>query len=558
VRAVAVTAVIAAGAAACAPAWKNTPHDQMFQSEGPARLGPRPGDRSVSDWWDLVDQTTFRQLGRVLSPGFYVSGVMGGRHAQDVNGFGQVPSSGWFVNRIGRHDVAANSVYHGAATDDGPAPGELVVISGKLEGASAGFVVRDRDGITWYVKLDHPAFPQLSTSAELISSRLLWLAGYWVPAMHLVDIERDRLVLDPKARRRDKYNNKVAMTKADLVGLLTQTNPDKVGRIRVLMSREPVGDVLGPFEYQSRRSDDPNDLIDHEHRRTLRGLWLFSAWLNNIDTRSANTLDVFVPVTADGRGVVQHYLIDFGDSLGATSDGEKALVEGNLNVLDWPEVGKNLLTLGVRYPAWQFSERSEYRSVGLFESDAFDPWHWSPTQPNPAFEQRTRSDEFWAASILARIQPEHIRAAVIAGTYRKEGAATYVIQQLLARREKLLNYAFIGFLEVDRPQIEGDALLVDDLRALGGLPDTGPIKYTIRWNRTRASDEVLARGELSHPADRPHHYAIDLAPALATAQARKGFASDPFVTVKLTRKHKSASIHLRRAGTRWLAVGLDR
>ena len=62
------------------------------------------------------------------------------------------------------------------------------------------------------------------------------------------------------------------------------------------------------------RSDDPNDLIPHEHRRELRGLRVIASWINHWDLKEMNTLDMYVE--EGGRKFLRHYLIDFGSSLG--------------------------------------------------------------------------------------------------------------------------------------------------------------------------------------------------------------------------------------------------
>lgn len=576
-RTLAALAMLATLGTGCAPRWKATPHDQLFQHEPPPRGAADPRGRDPSDWWDHGTQALVRPLGRVLSPGRWISAGAGGRAALDTNEFGQVPDSAWFENRIARRPISAEEAERGATRTSGPAPGQLAVISGKLEGASPGFVVRDTAGITWYLKLDAPAFPELSTSAEVVASRLLWLAGYHVPENHALDLDPKRFVLDPRARTRDKRNRDRPMTAASLDELIRPLNTDAAGRVRIMASRQPDGVVLGPWDYRGRALDDPNDLIDHERRRSLRGLWLFAAWINNVDTRNQNTLDVLTPTTPDGRGVLRHYLLDFGDSFGATGTGEKTAGEGFQYVLDWVEIGANLIGAGFRVPRWQAVQRSPFRSVGLFEARRFQAGKWVPRWPNPAFDDRTRADVFWAGSILARIQPAHVRAAVAAASYHEDGAAIYVAETLLERRRKLLEHAFAGFLEVDQPRIREGRLVLDDLRVIGGLPPRAAIAYTVRWNRTRRGDVELARGSLAaatapaptvrdanvpDPAalDRLGELRIDLAPVLA-AIARLGpaFADDPFISVELTRARAArATVHLRVEGGRVIAVALAR
>jgi len=537
--------------AACAPGWKSTPHDQLFQVDMSSATIERPAESDPSDWWDKGRLSLVRPFGRLLSPGTYAKALLGGPPARDINRLGQVPDSPWFENRIARDGYSTIEAREGAAYDRRLAAGPLAVISGKLEGDSAGFVVRDRASQVWYLKLDHPGFPELSTSAEVISSRLLWLAGYRVPAMQTFDLEVDRLVLDPKAKTRDRYGRSISLTADALRGLLANANPNQEGRVRVLISARPSGRSVGPFSYRGIRGDDPNDTIPHEHRRSLRALWLFSAWVNNSDASDANTLDMFRPTRPDGSGILEHYLIDFGDAFGSTGLGEKAAMEGWQHVFDWRSTLLNLVSLGLRPHRWRSAERSSVRAVGLFEAKVFDPAKWRAELPNPAFEQRTREDVFWAGSILARIQPAHIRAAVDAGQYTAGAAAPYVIRTLLERRRKLLVHAFEGFIELDRPRVTGQSLQLDNLRVLGGLSTRETFLYVVRWNRTRRPDRLLMRGRATSEGP---ELSIDLEPVLA----RTDLEADPFVTVELIRGRQRFLVHLRVSKSRLVPVAVER
>ena len=74
---------------------------------------------------------------------------------------------------------------------------------------------------------------------------------------------------------------------------------EKDGRYRAVASRFIKGKPLGEWEYRGRRKDDPEDLIPHEHRREVRGLWTINAWTNHTDCSARNTLDMWV--TEGGR-----------------------------------------------------------------------------------------------------------------------------------------------------------------------------------------------------------------------------------------------------------------
>lgn len=68
-------ALVLCALAACTPAWKRTPHDQLFQIDAPTKVMARPIELDPSDWWDKGDLLLIRPLGRLLSPGTYVEAL---------------------------------------------------------------------------------------------------------------------------------------------------------------------------------------------------------------------------------------------------------------------------------------------------------------------------------------------------------------------------------------------------------------------------------------------------------------------------------------------------
>lgn len=541
---------------ACAgPTWQKTPHDRLFQRVPAPQSHPIIERSEPLDGWYAIDQVLARPLARAVNPGHYVERMFGGRPALDVNHFGQVLDSTWFTNRIGRHPLSAQQVRVGPNRTGGPAPGPLLVIGGKVEGATPGLIIRDSAGTEFIVKFDPPAFPGLASGAELIATKILWAAGYNVPENYVVTFDLQRLTLDPTAKTQGPHGDEIALSRKRLDDLIALVNPYPDGSIRALFSKRLPGRVLGPFTYRGQRPDDPNDHIPHEHRRSLRGLWLFAAWLNNTDTRRANTMDIFVSPKAPDLGHVVHYLLDFGDALGAAGTKPKFPGQGYEYRLDWPLIGQSFFSLGLAYRYWVTLQRSPFRSVGLFEAQVFDPDRWAPTFPNPAFDEANAHDTYWAASIIARFTPRQLLAIVEEADYTEPGARQWVLRVLLARQYRLLARAFENLLPLDFPVTRGGVLQLTDLAVQANLL-LQPHLVSYEWHAVDEDGQTLGRGQTPTPQ-------VNLATIARRLKAARPRA--PFMTVHWRRKDGLAispppevRVHVRAVEGGVLAVGLDR
>ena len=106
------------------------------------------------------------------------------------------------------------------------------------------------------------------------------------------------------------------MREAD-IDIICQKVPKRAdGTMQALASRALEGEPLGPFEYFGTRSDDPNDIFPHQNRRELRGLRIFSTWLNYDGARSINSLNTYIRLSEGGY--VKHHLINFESCFGSS------------------------------------------------------------------------------------------------------------------------------------------------------------------------------------------------------------------------------------------------
>src|SRR5262249_1198992 len=155
-------------------------------------------------------------------------------------------------------------------------------------------------------------------------------------------------------------------------------------------------------------------------------LYVFAAWLNHTDAKANNTLDTIVE--DEGSRFVRHYLIDFGSALGSDGINPKDARLGHEFMIATPiEAARQIFTLGLAPKDWERVEFPMFKGVGNFESLSFQPDHWTPDYPNPAFLSRFPDDDFWAAKQVMAFTVDDIRAIVETGQYSDPRSAEYMI-----------------------------------------------------------------------------------------------------------------------------------
>jgi hypothetical protein len=465
---------------------------------------PPPAETEENQYWDRVDMSLFHQLEKPLNLNWTgrtigrALGLAADDEADNVNVMDEPPTSSWWTRRQFYNDLSPRELAVGPNERDttgaaaGPAPdGSWTVTSGKFQGASRGFQIKDSRGDRYLIKLDGPQWPELMSSAEVISTKIFYGAGYHVPQNTVTYFSPDQLSIGEDAEVQAGTERR-PMTREDLQAILAPYEPGPDGKIRGVASKFVDGRPLGPFWFEGTRDGDPNDRVRHEQRRELRGLRVIGSWLNDADRRHANTLAVYT----DDR-YVKHYLLDMGSTLGANAGGVHRPIHGQAYLIDHRKIPQALLALGAyRFPWWDADPSAPYPAVGYFRADVFHPGDWVPTYPNPAFEKMTRRDAFWGAKIVMSFSDEDLRAIVETARISNPAAEAHLLDVLQKRRDKIGRYWFDRVNPLDRFTVEAEPspsaahgsgtppsaphLHFDDLSVTTGLAPASARRYAYR------------------------------------------------------------------------------
>lgn len=433
---------------------------------------PKPVSRKINEYYDFFLNTFFepdRDLKKARSQ----------RPSAAINTLGEVPDSGWFTNRIGSRTMTIEELVRGPGVDLAPSQtGAWTVLSGKNEGVTPGLVIEDAAKHRYLLKFDPKSNPEMASGADVIGSKFFYALGYSVPQNYIVRFEPDRLVLSEKSKISISRTRDRRMVPGDLESILRKVPKDRDGRLRGMASLFIQGQLLGPFKFHDTRLDDPNDVVPHQDRRDLRGLFAFSAWLNHTDSKALNTLDALVD--EGGRRFIRHYLIDFGAILGSDSFTAKSPRSGHVYLFDFKPAVAQFLSLGFYVKGWMLASYPDLPAVGRLDWETFDPEAWKSNYPNPAFDSRTPPDDFWAAKRVMAFSDEAIRAIVRTAEYTDPAATDYVTRAIIERRNRIGRAFFDDVLPVDNFRVRDGSLDFDDLAVKYGFAQ--PKQYRISWS----------------------------------------------------------------------------
>ena len=447
---------------------------QRFYSDDPIAREPESQDASKAAPYEI------KSIYEMVSNLFVTSGYRpSGLRAKEINTIDEVPDSNWFTNRIGAMPITPEQLTRGPNVGTPPDPSRWVLTREKTSGAHPGFTARDAKGETWFLEFDPPYYAEGATGAVAIANKIFWALGYYQVESFITSFDPNKVEFDPKATLRRPSGARTRFTTDDMNSILERVAKNPDGTYRVIAGRLIPGKILGGYLFAGTRPDDPNDLVPHEQRRSLRALRVFGAWTNLTDLKAANTLDTLL--TENGRTYVKHYLQDVGSTFGMCNDefewdlSHEYFVEGDTT-------RKRLFSFGFALSDWQTIPYPEYYpSVGRFEGDRFDPRTWHPQTPTTAYMETRDDDAFWAARRIALFTDELIRAAVRAAQFSDPKAEKYLGDVLIKRRDKILNLYLTAVNPIVNPRLDADGRLSFENAAIAAGVAKGQPTYRASW-----------------------------------------------------------------------------
>ncbi|MBA3459965.1 MAG: hypothetical protein H0T46_08385 [Deltaproteobacteria bacterium] len=389
------------------------------------------------------------------------------RAAGDINAIEEVPDSTWFTNRIGVRNVSPEEAVKGPDVT-GPPVLPFTITQAKRRGANPGFIAADARGVAYLVKFDTKSNPGQQTATDAIVGRILWTAGYNTPSGFVVYFRRDQLEIEPKLRAEG------TITDATIDAILKVAAHRNDGAIRASASQILDGVPKNGWAHAGRRSDDPNDRVRHEHRRSLRGLRVLSAWLNHTDVKEDNTLDMYVG--KPGEGHLKHYLVDFGEAFGGHQDENQQRQIGFEYAWDFENQLKAMFAFGLWYRPWEAQRPSRWKQVGMFNAINFDPHQWRERYPYTPFRMAEPADLYWGAKLVMRFDRPLLEAIVKTGELGDGDAERYVVDTLLARREAIGKAFLDGVTPLDEITLTNNQLCGVDLARRYGIARDGELR----------------------------------------------------------------------------------
>jgi hypothetical protein len=448
--------------------------------------------------------------------------------AADVNSMDEVPTSSWFTPR----DVDVGAMARGPDGPGPPRPPFTVLSDDARAVASSGFSISDARGQRYEMLIDPRDRPEMRTGAAAIAARLVWALGLNTPPVYVTAV------------RPDHFWRSEAGT-PDVPAMLRSGAPLVLGSYRVAALAMPPSVWIGYAPESGTRGDDPNDVVPHEKRRTLRTLKVFASWMALSGIGPPKTMDRYVG--APGEGHVVHFLTGLDDALGA---------DDVVRVTDLPpghgggSTLFRLITLGLAPNRAPRPTQIEIPAVGHLEPDV-DPRAFGPSIPYEPADRLTPGDGYWAAKRIAAISSAHIALAIEFAKISDVRGRKAIQDALEARRERVIRHWFDRVTPVELIKLEGARLELRDQAIRYGLERAETTDYYVDFLTSQGSN-VGDKLDIRPQGDR-----WQLVVPESVLAATRDYV---VVRIIVRRDHRRAprafAVHLRRAGESFKLVGL--
>jgi hypothetical protein len=394
--------------------------------------------------------------------------------AGDVNAEDEVPRSAWFSAEV----VDVGSMARGPEGFGPPRAPFRVLADEPVAVAGTGFCILDARGQRYELAIDPNDRPEMSTGALAIAARLVWAIGLKTSPVFVTQVALGDFSPGDSGK--------------DVAALLRAGAAPVAGHYRVAALSLPSGVDLGRTPESGVRGDDPNDLVAHETRRTLRTLRVFASWLALQGLGPAKTVDRYVGKPGDGH--VEHQIVGLDQALGAADvvrSSDPLPAEGGGP--PW----KRLITLGLAPNPPPAPTQVAIPALGQFDGDV-DPATFAPPLPYEPADQLQPADGYWAAKRIAAVARAEVALAVDVARFSDARAARAVEQVLNERAKKVVSYWFQRVTPLEVVGFAGGKLTLRDEAVARGIVQRAATSYRFDFLSgagARAADSATLRPE---------------------------------------------------------------
>jgi len=293
--------------------------------------------------------------------------------ASDVKAPGEISISSFWVDP---GDLASRDVFYGPGGPElAPRSMEFQFIEEDTSGTTPKYIVRDKEGVTWKMKLGVEVRPSVA------ATRLLWVAGYYsYPEYFLASAYVHGL---PSQLRRG------------------QSNFDPVGGVhQIRVQRMDFAKKTGEWKWR----ESP-----FARRKEFNGLRTMMALLNNWDLKDTNNAILRKP-----DGTVIYCVSDLGASFGGTLHSK-----GNAGAYSNSSLIESVKSETVDFNVPAIPPFIEAIAVPVFARRVNMRW---------IGQEIPRTHARWVGDILGRLSPRQIRDIFKASGFSPEEIETFSVE----------------------------------------------------------------------------------------------------------------------------------